>query len=29
VGAELRLLSAYAVAMLAAGLLLYDHLWED
>ncbi len=29
VGGELRLLSAYAVAMLAAGLLLYDHLWED
>jgi len=29
VGGELRLLAAYAVAMLAAGLLLYDHLWED
>jgi heme exporter protein B len=28
-GDELRLLAAYAVAMLAAGLLLYDHLWED
>jgi len=29
VGAELRLLAAYAVALLAASLLLYDHLWED
>lgn len=28
-GAELRLLAAYAVALLAASLLLYDHLWED
>lgn len=28
-GGELRLLFAYAVAMLAAGMLLYDHLWED
>jgi len=27
--AELRLLAAYALALLAAGLLLYDHLWED
>jgi len=29
VGAELRLLAAYAAAMLGAGLVLYDHLWED
>jgi heme exporter protein B len=29
VGAELRLLGAYAAALLGAGLLLYDHLWED
>lgn len=29
VAGELRLLGAYAAAMLAAGLLLYDHLWED
>lgn len=29
VGAEVRLLAAYAVALLAASLLLYDHLWED
>jgi heme exporter protein B len=28
-GGELRLLFAFAAAMLAAGLLLYDHLWED
>ena len=27
--AEARLLAAYAVAVLAASLLLYDHLWED
>jgi heme exporter protein B len=27
--AELRLLAAYAVAVLAVSLLLYDHLWED
>jgi heme exporter protein B len=26
---EMRLLGAYTVAMLALGLLLYDHLWED
>ncbi len=26
---SLRLLAAYAVALLAASLLLYDHLWED
>ena len=25
----LRFLTAYAVALLAASLLLYDHLWED
>jgi ABC-type transport system involved in cytochrome c biogenesis permease component len=25
----LRLLGAYAVALFAIGLLLYDHLWED
>ena len=29
VDAELRLLAAYAVALLAISLLLYDHLWED
>ena len=29
IGAELRLLAAYAVALLAVSLLLYDHLWED
>jgi len=29
VDAELRLLGAYATALLAASLLLYDHLWED
>jgi heme exporter protein B len=29
VGSALRLLGAYAVALLAASLLLYDHLWED
>lgn len=29
VGPELRLLGAYAVALLAASLVLYDHLWED
>ncbi len=29
VDAELRLLGAYAVALLAVSLLLYDHLWED
>ena len=29
VGAELRLLAAYAVALLAVSLVLYDHLWED
>jgi heme exporter protein B len=29
VGAEIRLLVAYGVAMLAASMLLYDHLWED
>jgi heme exporter protein B len=26
---ELRLLGAYAVALLAISLLLYDHLWDD
>lgn len=26
---SVRLLAAYAVALLAASLLLYDHLWED
>jgi heme exporter protein B len=25
---EIRLLAAYGVALLAAGLLLYDHLWD-
>lgn len=29
VAGELRLLAAYSVALLAASLLLYDHLWED
>lgn len=29
VGAELRLLAAYAAAVLAASVLVYDHLWED
>ncbi len=29
IGSSLRLLAAYAVALLAASLLLYDHLWED
>ena len=29
VSAEIRLLAAYAVALFAASLLLYDHLWED
>jgi len=29
VGADARLLAAYAVALFAASLLLYDHLWED
>ena len=29
VGQELKLLGAYAAALLAASLLLYDHLWED
>jgi len=29
IGQELRLLGAYAVALLAASLLLYDYLWED
>ena len=28
-GGEVRLLAAYGVAMLAVGLLLIDHLWED
>jgi heme exporter protein B len=28
-GAELRLLGAYGAALLAASLLLYDHLWEE
>jgi len=26
---EIKLLAAYALALLAASLLLYDHLWED
>ena len=26
---EMRLLAAYTLALLAASLLLYDHLWED
>ena len=29
IGAEVRLLAAYSAALLAASLLLYDHLWED
>jgi len=29
IGGEARLLAAYAVALFAASLLLYDHLWED
>jgi hypothetical protein len=29
VASPVRLLAAYAVALLAASLLLYDHLWED
>ena len=29
VAAEMRLLGGYALALLAASLLLYDHLWED
>lgn len=29
VAASARLLAAYAVALFAASLLLYDHLWED
>ena len=29
IASSLRLLAAYAVALLAASLLLYDHLWED
>jgi heme exporter protein B len=29
VASELRLLAAYATALLAISLLLYDHLWED
>ena len=29
VSSALRFLTAYAVALLAASLLLYDHLWED
>jgi heme exporter protein B len=29
IAASVRLLAAYAVALLAASLLLYDHLWED
>jgi len=29
IGPEARLLGAYAAALLAASLLLYDHLWED
>lgn len=29
VGDSLRLLGAYAVAVMAASVLLYDHLWED
>jgi len=28
-GAEMRLLASYAAAVLAASVLLYDHLWED
>jgi len=29
IASSARLLAAYAVALLAASLLLYDHLWED
>ena len=29
VASSVRLLGAYAVALLSASLLLYDHLWED
>ena len=29
IASEVRLLAAYAAALLAASLLLYDHLWED
>jgi heme exporter protein B len=29
IAADARLLAAYAVALLAVSLLLYDHLWED
>ena len=29
VAAEVRLLAAYAAALLAASVVLYDHLWED
>ena len=29
IGAEARLLGAYAVALFGVSLLLYDHLWED
>jgi heme exporter protein B len=29
IAGEARLLAAYAIALLAASLLLYDHLWED
>jgi len=29
VAPDARLLGAYAVALFAASLLLYDHLWED
>ena len=29
IGAELRLLGAYAAALLGASLILYDHLWEE
>jgi heme exporter protein B len=29
VDSELRLLAAYAAALLAVSLILYDHLWED
>jgi heme exporter protein B len=29
IGPEARLLAAYGIALLAASLLLYDHLWED
>jgi heme exporter protein B len=29
VGSEMRLLAAYAAAVLGASVLLYDQLWED